>query len=389
MKRKKTHPVQESEDVIVYSPNNLNLSKRDFDKYQERVMIQVMLAAKEIILGCINASVSKRQFEITQGLVSKITEIKFPTNAILDIGDYSNYTQAKTAAKKMMELHHEMEVPVLAADGTAQFNPDGSPKMVYKIYNVMQSVTINQGDSMISVKLSEESWERLLDMSRGYTSYSLLTARQLKNPVAIRLYQTLANNNNGLEFSIDMLREMFKMTDKYVDRNALFIEKVIDPAIEEINRVTELNLSAQKVMAERNGRKGRKTISKIIFTKNEKLRVGVDVNSVLTAEEIKYLNDALGFTDENINNNISHFKQFKDTGLSLMKFLKDREENLLKANEVVPYTLRSMQNEVKNFNDSRNLSNIVSPNVTPKFSPKKKQTLDVPPVLDNTGFKKI
>lgn len=393
MKQEEEDPKKEGEDVTVYSSNIYALSRRDLDTYGERIMLQVLSAAKDIVHGSIDAHNSNVRFELKKGAISDIAEIKFPTRSILNFGDTTNYSKAKAAAREIINIHHEMEVPILKADGTNQTNPDGSPKMMYKVFNMVQSVTVDEEKGMIAVTLSDDTWGRILDISKGYTSFSLLSARQLRDPVAIRLYQILANSRSTLEFGIDELREMFKKST-YQDRNSLFIKKVIDPAVAEINRVTELNLSVEQVMAERNGQKGRKSVSKLIFVKEEKIRGDHDLDSVLTGEEVKYLTGVLGFSHEGVLDNLSHFRRFKDTGLDLLKFLRDKEKRLLMANEKVAYTLKSMQNEVQSFEEKRRFSEGVVPKavipvVGRRSISKKASTLDVPQTIDNKGFKKI
>ena len=69
----------------------------------------------------------------------------------------------------------------------------------------------------------------IVDFRKGYRQYSLEIALNLPSPFAVRFYILMAKSASPLVYSIDELKAMFGMEDKYT-QTADFIKKVILPA---------------------------------------------------------------------------------------------------------------------------------------------------------------
>ena len=92
-----------------------------------------------------------------------------------------------------------------------------------------------------------------------YTSYELRHVSKLK-VYGIRLYELLKKEQyrGWCELRVDMLREMFQLTEKY-DRFTSFYKRIIEPSLEDINRYTDLLVEVEKI---RHG----KTVRALYFT---------------------------------------------------------------------------------------------------------------------------
>lgn len=93
------------------------------------------------------------------------------------------------------------------------------------IYNVMHK----PGSGSINFFVSAKLMAAIVDFSKGYRQYSLDIALSLPSPFAIRFYILVAQSSSPLIYSIEELKAMFGLEDKY-SQTADFIKKVIIPA---------------------------------------------------------------------------------------------------------------------------------------------------------------
>lgn len=121
-----------------------------------------------------------------------------------------------------------------------------------------------KADTGITLKLNEELKPFLINLKKHYTQYTLDNVISMKSVYGIRIYEliqskilsrVLPKNGTDIEISVQELRECCDCEDKY-PAFANFRDKVIDTAVNEINRVTLYRVSYS-------------------YTKNGRLVVGV------------------------------------------------------------------------------------------------------------------
>ena len=93
------------------------------------------------------------------------------------------------------------------------------------IYNVLHS----EGSGIIQFFVSAKLMAAIVDFRKGYRQYSLDIALSLPSPYAVRFYILMAKSSSPLVYTIDELKAMFGMEDKYT-QTADFIKKVVNPA---------------------------------------------------------------------------------------------------------------------------------------------------------------
>lgn len=121
----------------------------------------------------------------------------------------------------------------------------------------------DNGNGNLKVKINDSVWDLFIEFSKGFKKYSLQTALSLRTTYALRLYQLLANNEQPITYTIDWLRELFGLKDKYTDTN-MFIRRVIQPAQAELDEKAEKSFCYKPIYSRPQG-KGRKKISAIEF----------------------------------------------------------------------------------------------------------------------------
>jgi hypothetical protein len=97
--------------------------------------------------------------------------------------------------------------------------------IIYEDDNVWQKTPIitnpkikkNEGISKFFV--FDEIWRFLLDFTKGYRKYELITAMNFKSVYSMRFYELMSGQKKPLEYSFEQIRETFCVKDKYSKAN--------------------------------------------------------------------------------------------------------------------------------------------------------------------------
>lgn len=102
-------------------------------------------------------------------------------------------------------------------------------------------------DGIISLTFNDDVWYHLIDLKEKlltYTKYDLKHVLKLQSKYSIRLFEILKSAEfiGNYTIKIDEFREIMFIGDKY-KRFSDFVQKILDPAIEEINNVEDIEVS--------------------------------------------------------------------------------------------------------------------------------------------------
>lgn len=207
---------------------------------------QLVTESNNFILGS-NFKLTAQEKKILMFLVSKVhmfdTEFKEYSFSVQDFcrvcginpqsGSTSNFI--KSSLKSL-------------ADKSVWVRRDNGDQALYRLLN---RVEIKDGDSVISVSFHDTMKEFLLDLKENFTSYELIWALGLKSKYAIRLYEICCcihfDELKPYEryFSIDELRKLI-WAETYTTYQT-FKTRALNPAIEEINNVSNKKVSYRPV----------------------------------------------------------------------------------------------------------------------------------------------
>lgn len=324
----------------VFTSYIFNTSSRSLSKYGERLLMEVISVAQEYT---IDAALGIHKLDFAQKYSEKFAIIDIPVKNLLNADDTTNYTKAKEAALELMKIYHTVESPVLDEDGNQKTYKDGTPQYQFASYHLLDHVTVNHKPGIVSVKLGEETWSQILDMGKGYTRYNLLTAKSLDDVVAIRLFQLLSNSSEPLRFSLDRIKGILGLQDKYVNNAAGFIRRVIEPAEKEIREKCPFEV-VHELQYEQVSKKGRPSIVGIIFKKVMKVTIIKNPSSVLEPHIINMLVKNFGFDERGLRSNAKLFQSIKEAGHDLETFLKDIQVYANQANSPQAYVIKSLHN---------------------------------------------
>jgi len=114
----------------------------------------------------------------------------------------------------------------------------------YFISNLITAVTINKNSGLILVDLHPKMYTIITEIKRNYTSFETRAILGLKSKYAKRLYLLASQfKNTGVRYvNLDELKKQLALSDKYPKINDLK-KRVLEPAIKEINAVTDLSIS--------------------------------------------------------------------------------------------------------------------------------------------------
>lgn len=342
----------------VFTSYIFSTSNRSLSKYGERLLMEVISVAQEYT---IDAALGINKLNFGEKYSEKFAIIDIPVKNLLNSDDTTNYTKAKEAAVELMKIYHTVEAPVLDEEGNQKTYRDGSPQYQFASFHLLDKVVVNQKPGIVSVKLGEDTWSQILDMGKGYTRYNLLTAKQLDNVVAIRLFQLLSNSSQPLHFSLERIKGILGLQDKYVSNPTGFIRRVIEPAEQEIKERCPFEV-VHDLEYEKVEKKGRPSICGITFRKVQKTSVIQDPASVLDPKVMNTLVKKFGFDNRGIRSNLKLFQQVKEAGYDLAAFLDNIEDKAQQANSPQGYVIRSLQNLVSSKTSYiRNVAPVVPP----------------------------
>ena len=324
----------------VYSSYIFSTSSRSLSKYGERLLMEVISVAQEYT---IDAALGIHKLNFGEKYSEKFALIDIPVKNLLNADDSTNYTKAKEAAVELMKIYHTVEAPVLDAEGNQKTYKDGSPQYQFASFHLLDKVTVNQKPGIVSVKLGEETWSQILDMGKGYTRYNLLTAKSLDDVVAIRLFQILSNTSEPLHFSLERIKGILGLQDKYVNNPTGFIRRVIVPAEEEIKEKCPFEVVHDLEYEQKSG-KGRPSLVGLTFRKVLKPSIIKDPAAVIEPSLLNLLVKSFGFDDRGLRSNLKLFQEVKAAGIDIEAFLISIEDHARQANSPQAYAVKSLQN---------------------------------------------
>lgn len=162
-----------------------------------------------------------------------------------------NYSDIKHALKTLRDKSFWME------------QEDGSETLMSWI----NKVNINRRSGVIDVRLDEDLKPYLLQLKAFFTKYNYLYVMTMKSQYSIRLYELLKSYENvkGIIYEVTELRKLLNLADDVLAEWYDFKRFVIEQAIKEINKFTDIKIKYDTI------KKGRR-VFEVVFhveTKSE------------------------------------------------------------------------------------------------------------------------
>lgn len=232
----------------VFQSYVLTTAKYDFSPYEKRIMYRLIELAQKEIEG-IKLKDNLRKIAPT----NFGREITMPVSDILKDEQDKHYTIAKAAFRSLSEKHIEYE-----DDEVWSYTP------------IITAPEIKKNSGSVKFYVFDNIWRCLLDFTKGFKKYELITAMKFKSAYAMRFYELMSGQTKPLFVPLegpDGLRERFYLQGKYEKVND-FRRKVIDVAKKELDESSPYSFVAKE---EKSWKKNYWTgLSSLYFMKTEK-----------------------------------------------------------------------------------------------------------------------
>ena len=272
----------------------LTTAKYDFTLYEKRIMYRQIEIEQELLLGQ-----SIKPGVIIETNLWKDKKYTIPVNWLLPNGEKDkNHAQVKKAFEALMSKKIIYETPD-AIEG----------------FPLIQRFKVDKKGETVTWQVPKEIVDVIVNFAKGFRKYELKTAMEFESVYAMRFYELLSGQKNPLTYTIEQLKDMFKISDKY-KLVSDFMRKVIEVAKRELDEKSPYSFE-YKI-----NKSGRKFHSITFIPKfqpqyqdedleRQRLQQKVSLRYTLTKQEINYLKENFGFTDTEIKKNMDTFKDLE------------------------------------------------------------------------------
>lgn len=114
--------------------------------------------------------------------------------------------------------------------------------------NWVSKVWMNKRSGKVRIRLDEDMTPYLFDLQEKFTAYGLYNVLRMKSQYSIRIFEILKSYayQNSRTFEINELKKLLMVENiKSYNDYGMLRQKVLEPAIREINGLTELNVSME------------------------------------------------------------------------------------------------------------------------------------------------
>lgn len=270
------------------------LVKQSWDSLCHRAITQLGACEGRIFMRIVETA----QGEITNILDRRILieetvlgdrELTIPLNSFLADDDDKNYRQVKDA---LIALSSTM----LIQDSDKEF----------KGIHLIERPKYDKYSRKISFRVPSPVWSSLLNLSSGYVEYNLHIAMSFRSKYARFFYQILSKNDN-ITYSLDRLREILGVQDKYLQLND-FRRRILLSAQNELKKRADYSFQYEEVTKEKN---------KVIFTfrkvyNDNYERPEVKSQYLLIDKNVILYLRAIGFSESERENNKLLFAKLQE-----------------------------------------------------------------------------
>jgi len=330
--------------------------QRDYTIYSERLLMRIVSLAQKQLAGIDFRKGVKNIGQVSIGPLGEAL-VEIPIKSLLSEGN-TNYAQAKNAIVELMNATHYVERPMIRG-GEPVLDRKGNIKYEFLGHQILNSCKVNVKPGYAIIEVNSETWRSILDFGKGFRKFSLDEALRLKRNSSLRLFQLLSNQATPLTYTIDDLRAMWNMQDRYPDPYD-FIKRNIDPAKAELDEKTSWSFTYVKNYGEPegegSGKRGRRKVVSITFTPVHRyataappvLLTGPSAPEAALGQELyESLLNKFSFSARGVANNLLLFSTAKEEGIDIGAFLNDIASNALRAANIPGYVINALSNHLQ------------------------------------------
>lgn len=305
-------------------------SKYDFSVYEKRVLYRVVEYCQRYIAG---EKLSDMNFNI-EIHNNKYVEFIMPISLLMTEKEKKNkkHSKVKDALRSLRERNIE-------------FEKDGQ----WMVTGMITVANLDEKRGQVSFDVTKEVLMSILDFSKGYRKIELKTAMNFRSVYSMRMYELISGQERPLTYSLDKLRILFQLENKYPN-NSDFIKKVIDTAKSELDKSSPYSFEYTL------NKQGRRIVSINLIPKKigentdlsleeKQLKQQMSIMWDISQAAIQYLKTSYLLTTKEIKNNLDLFKRAENT-FDLLVFIRDIKPQVMKAHNPKGYLIQSIKNKL-------------------------------------------
>lgn len=320
------------ENKQIFQSYVLTAAKYDFTAYEKRIMYRLIEMAQKEIDGVKLKDNLRKITPVYLGV-----EVVMPVSDILKDEKDENYNIAKKAFKRLADKHIEYE-----DDEIWQYTP------------IITDPKITKRNGLVKFYVVHDIWKCILNFTKGFKKYELVTAMKFKSVYAMRFYELMSGQTAPLYVPLegpDGLRERFCLQNKY-KLTADFRRKVIDAAKQELDDSSPYSFVAKE---EKEGRKVIGWTLYPIFFENredpilqEQARMAkVTARLQLENNVYDYLKFSFDFKSDEINKNKKTLIEGQNRIPDFMGFLGELKKGARLAENPKGYVIGAIKRKLK------------------------------------------
>lgn len=257
----------------------ITTAKYDFSIYEKRILYRQIEIEQELLLGqTIKPGV------IIETNLWKDKKYTIPVNWLLPNGEKDkNHYQVKKAFEALMSKKIIYETPD-AIEG----------------FPIIQRFKIDKKGENVTWQVPHEIVDVIVNFAKGFRKYELKTAMEFESVYSMRFYELLSGQTTPLTYTIEQLKSMFQIQNRYKQVND-FLRFVIEPAKKELDAKSPYSFDYH---VNKEGRKFHSiTFSPIIKEEVTEQQLRKYSPKKLSSEVENYLLNNIGYTQSEIEAN--------------------------------------------------------------------------------------
>jgi plasmid replication initiation protein len=322
------------DSVEVIQSYIITSARYKFTAYEKRVLYRII----EILQSELNGVPLNEGYKIDKNLFDD-RKFTIPVSAFLNGENDKNHSLVKKALMDLRDKAFEYE--------------DAS---TWRYLGIIERPIIDKYSEFAHFTVTPMLYEAFLNFAKGFKKYELTTAFKFESVYAMRFYEMFYSQKSPISYSVQSLKEMFMLTDKYVGRPSDFVKNVVDVAKKELDKHSPYSFDYRTNIDMGEGRKIEIIKFYPTITDNtdpalekEKLKTKTSPHWELERRVIDYLKQALDFQDNDIKNNINLLVKAYEK-FDLLGFLSEKKSVIMSKNAPVGYAISCMKNELAKFN---------------------------------------
>lgn len=292
----------DTQDKTLIQSYKFTTVRNSIGVYGQRLLLRIVEAVQNEMEG----------LSFKNGRDIRKVDVKTETNLFGE----REFTMPLDAIMKSENLTQSVKDEIKALAFTPFEYDDGES---WKASTFFAEVEIQRGRRILRAVMRPMVWEALMDYSKGFRKFSLDKAMSFKSAYSLRFYQLFSLQTEPITYSLDELKKMFGVEEKYKD-NKKFIERTIDVAKEELDNCSPYTFTYEPISTP-TGKAGRPSITAIRFKPKYQLKFDTEeaeyqnlvakhpgAMAVLSTAREKRLMQTFGITHKGIRNNHKIFE---------------------------------------------------------------------------------